>query len=94
MKEECKEIIKKEVARLVEYLQENGEVSIVIMVDHHHSVEGSSECMWMREQVFSYLCETTDGKIQVDDSEHTQTLCNGDTGRDTLIARVKLTPTS
>lgn len=91
MKEVNKEFIKKEVARLVEYLQEEGDVTIVIFVDHHivtTPFEEGEHTTWMREQVFSYIVETTDDKLMVDDSHHTQKLCNGDTGIDTTVADV------
>jgi len=94
MKEDNQAIIIDEVKRILPHLRAEGNVTIVVFVDYDIKGDSNPEISWRREQVFSYLCETKDDKIMVDDSEHTQTLCNGDTGVDTLIARVKLIPTS
>ena len=92
MKEENQAIIRDEVARILPYLRAEGNVTVVIFVDYDIKVEDDIETSWRREQVFSYLCETKDDKLMVDDSRHTEVLINGDTGKDLLMASMDLKP--
>jgi hypothetical protein len=92
MKEENQKIIRDEVARILPHLRAEGNVTVVVFVDYDIKSEEDIEISWRREQVFSYLCETKDDKLMLDDSSHTETFINGETGKDTVMANVSLMP--
>ena len=93
MKRENQDIIVAEVKRILPHLDYEGNVTIVIFVDHDIKTNPQEdEVSWRREQVFSYLCETIDDKIMVDDAVHTDTLINGETGESMVLTVKSLRP--
>lgn len=92
MKEENQKIIRDEVARILPHLKAEGNVTIVIFVDHDIKGDSDPEINWKREQVTSLLCETIDDKLMLDDSSHMEIFIDGNTGIDTKLSEVSILP--
>ena len=93
MKKENQEIIMNEVRRILPRLDHEGDVTIVIFVDHDCKVDADGDTeSWMREQVFSYLCETNDNRFIVDDAVHTDSRIDGKMGTSTVCTVTSLRP--